>query len=103
MYALTFLCGPSHDALRRQRAWVQRRFKQHKRVCAVKNKEYIDWVRKEVKALQYDTDERVITTAGFDALEQGRAGDQEPVVVLMTQTSPDRSESLFSTLGNYSL
>ena len=76
-------------------------FKQHKLVCAVRNKKYIDWVKKEVKALQYDTDLRVIVTAGFDALGQGRAGDQEPVVVLMTQTSPDRSVAPPSTLGNY--
>lgn len=65
-------------------------FKQCTLFCAVRNNEYIEWVKKEVNALIYDTDERVIVTAGFDALGQGKSEDQEPVVVLMTQTSPDR-------------
>lgn len=54
--------------------------------CAVRNSEYIEWVREEVNALNYDTDERVIVTDGFKEL--GQRG--EPQVVLMTQTSPDR-------------
>jgi hypothetical protein len=58
--------------------------------CAVQDDKYIDWVRQEVKPLKYDVEERVMVNKRYGVPDEDPSG---PMVVLMTQASPERYAS----------